>query len=339
MSYRQKLSPKHRAFVNKYVCTKYNPHRLYCRVFFCKDEDIAIVKRTEDANNMEAWGCVNMAHELLMPFEYERIWNYGRFLLGRGYRRRKGYRYLCLVLYNKKGQLLYEINEIKKTKHKAYKKLYELNSGFFRLSIRKMAISNFAYQRLHIMENGLVFLQNTEDKVGAILFSKLKLPFEYYALSRPQNGYMLAIKESTTSENENAVYDCLLIKVKSQIKKEDSIHPTGITLFTKKSEEDMFAFFSLENLSIREEEYSSLICYNEKVHISFAELEFFPFNYNITPSLHDWDEDEIEEGDEDEENEASEGNDYNPWARENYSYKDALDDAFGGEWDAYWNID
>lgn len=81
--YTKKLIPKHQEFVNKYVCTRYDSRGLYGGVFFCEDEDIAFVRKIVDYNNPEAWGCVNMAHQLLVPFKYRRIWDYGRFLVAR----------------------------------------------------------------------------------------------------------------------------------------------------------------------------------------------------------------------------------------------------------------
>lgn len=66
------------------------------------------------------------------------------------------------------------------------------------------------------------------------MFSKLKVPFEYEAIAVPQNGYTLAIKESYEPSDDEFIYDCLLMKVRSQIKEEDFIHPIGITQFAGK---------------------------------------------------------------------------------------------------------
>ena len=209
--YTKKLTPKHQEFVNKYVCTRYDSRGLYGGVFFCEDEDIAIVRRIDDYNNPEAWGCVNLAHQLLVPFEYRRIWDYGRFLIARN---SEG-----TYVYNKKGQMLYEIDSVRKTSHKAYIKLFDADEPGFRLAIRKMAISKSLYQDFYVLDNGLFFLQNTNNKVGLVLFSKLKVPFEYEAIAVPQNGYTLAVKESSKKSEESTLYDCLLIKVRSQIKK------------------------------------------------------------------------------------------------------------------------
>ena len=313
----KRLIPKHQEFVNLYVRSRYNTHGLYDRAYFCEDEEIAIVRRAEDFNNEEALGCVNMAHQLLIPFEYRRIWDYGRFLIARN---DDG-----MYVYNKSGKLLYEIDAIERTEHIAYKKFYDASGCGFRVVIRKMAISQSLYQDFYVLDNGLVFLMNLGNKVGLILFSKLKLPFEYEAVAIPQNGYTLAIKESSETSVENSLYDCLLIKVRSQIKKEDSIHPTGITLFGGKTWDEVLDYF--EDAETFEKECNSIICYNEKVNIEASKLEFFPFDSGL-PNLQ-----------EDEYDEEPDVDDYNPWSRENYSYEEAMYDALGGEMEAIWNID
>lgn len=137
-------------------------------------------------------------------------------------------------IYNKKGQMLYEIDSVRKTSHKAYIKLFDAEDAGFRLAIRKMVISKSLYQDFYVLDNGWAFLQNTDNKVGLVLFSKLKVPFEYEAIAVPQNGYTLAIKESYEPSDDEFIYDCLLMKVRSQIKEEDFIHPTGITQFAGK---------------------------------------------------------------------------------------------------------
>ncbi len=316
----KKFIPAHQEFVNKYLCSRYNPG-IYRRIYFCEDEDIAIVVRVEDYNeeegDSEKWGCVNMAHQLLVPFECWKISDYGHFLIA--------YKSDGIYVYNKKGQVLYEIEDEHKTNHQAYTVFSDKESGWYRLVIRKMAISKSVYTDYHILENGLAFLQNTDDKVGLVLFSKLKLPFEYEAIAVPQNGYTLAIKESSETSNDGKLYDCLLIKVRNQIKKEDSIHPTGISLFVGKSWDDVIEYFADKDQF--EKECNSIICYNEKVNIDASQLAFFPYNPDM-PYIED----------EEEEEPKKEDVDYNPWSRENYSYEDALDDALGGEWSALVNI-
>lgn len=312
---KKKLIPKHQEFVDKYVCSYYEPNKLYGKVYFCEDEDIAFVKQNSDYDKSEAWGCVNMAHQLLVPFKYKRVFDYGRFLIG--------LKSSGLFLYNKKGQFLYKVGMVRKTEHRAYSKIYCEGDewGAFRLCIRKMAISKVVYHNLLIMENGLTFLKNENDKVGAILFSKLKLPFEYAALSEPQNGYMLAIKFNSETKG----YDCLLVKVKSKIKEEDSIHPTGITLFTNKTWDEVTTYF--EEKELFENEVNSIVCYNQQVCFRADTLNFFPPYIGLPQQPTDEDEEEEEK------------DDYNPWSRENYSYEEALYDALGGEMEAIWNID
>lgn len=313
----KKLIPIHQEFVNKYVCTKYNSYGIYGGVYFCEDENIAIVRRIEDYNCSEAWGCVNMSHQLLVPFEYKKIWDYGRFLISKN---SEG-----MFVYNKKGNMLYEIERVERTNHQAYIKLYDSIQIGFRLSVRKMAISKSLYKNLHILNNGLVLLQNLDNKVGIILFSKLKLPFEYKAIAIPQNGYTLAIKESSSKSGNEILYDCLLLKVKSQIKKEGSIHPTGIYLLQRKKWEEITCFFD-DNMNV-EKECNSIICYNEKVKFDVVQLRFFPFNLGL-PYIQEYEEEETED---------DEMDDYNPWS--NYSYEESMYDALGGEMDAIWNID
>lgn len=327
--YTKKLIPKHQEFVNKYVCTRYDSRGLYGGFFFCEDEDIAIVRKIEDYNNPEAWGCVNMAHQLLVPFEYRRIWDYGRFLIARN---SEG-----TYVYNKKGQMLYEIDSVRKTSHKAYIKLFDAEEPGFRLAIRKMAISKSLYQDFYVLDNGLAFLQNTDNKVGLVLFSKLKAPFEYEAIAVPQNGYTLAVKESSETSEESSLYDCLLLKVRSQIKKEDSIHPTGITLFGEKTWDEVLDYF--EDAETFEKECNSIICYNEKVNIEASKLEFFPFDSGL-PNLQEEPEDEYS----DEPNYYEEERTYNhyngSYAQDVEGWSDQdIDIVFDGDPDAYWNID
>jgi len=313
----KRLTPVHRDFVNKYVCAKYSYVGLYRVAFFCEDEDIAIVLRVQDRSDSEAWGCVNMKHQLLVPFEYKRIFDYGHFLVAINSSGR--------YLYNKKGQLLYPIESIRKTDHKAYRKVFEPNEYGFRLCIRKMAISKSRYCGIFVMENGLAFLENEECQVGAILFSKLKLPFEYKALSEPQNGYMLGIKPSIENSDGELTYDCLLIKVRNAIQKEDSIHPTGISLFLQKTWDDVLTYF--EDSEKFEKDCNSIICYNQQVHFNAGILNFFPPQIGL-PEFPGEDEEEDEEEDY-----------YNPWSRENYSHAEAMYDALGGEMEAIWNLD
>lgn len=313
----KKLIPSHQEFVNKYLCSRYNPG-IYRRIYFCEDEDIAIVARAQDYDEKDGeshnWGCVNMAHQLLVPFEYDLIEDYGRFLIG--------YNSEGTYVYNKKGQRMYEIDGEYKTNHQAYTILSDKDSGWYRLVIRKMVISKSVYTDYYILSNGLAFLQNTDDKVGLILFSKLKLPFEYKAIAVPQNGYALAIKESHETNNDGKLYDCLLIKIRNQIKKDNSIHPTGISLFVGKFWDEVIEYFADKEQF--EKECNSIVCYNEKVKMDANQLAFFPYNPDM-PHI------------EEEEEEPEKGH-YDILSRENYSYEDALDDALGGEWDALVNI-
>ncbi len=310
------LTPAHRNFVNKYVCARYSYIGLYKVAFFCEDEDIAFVLRVQDRNDAEAWGCVNMKHQLLVPFQYRRIFDYGHFLVA--------VNSFGKYLYNKKGQLLYPIKYIRKTDHKAYRKVFEPDEFGFRICIRKMAISKSRYYDMHVMENGLAFLKNKDCQVGAVLFSKLKLPFEYRALSDPQNGYMLGIKASDMNENEEDVYDCLLIKVRNAIQKENSIHPTGIMLFSHKTWEEALTYF--ENKEQFEKDCNSIVCYNQQVTLDVYTLNFFPSQMGL-PELPCEEEEKVEE------------DYYNPWSRENYSCEEAMYDALGGEMEAIWNLD
>jgi len=312
----KRLTPVHKDFVNKYVCTRYSYIGLYRVAFFCEDEDIAFVLRVQDRNDAEAWGCVNMKHQLLVPFEYKKIFDYGRFLIAINSSGR--------YLYNKKGQLLYPIEFIRKTEHKAYRKVFEPDEYGFRICIRKMAISKSRYLGILVMKNGLAYLENEINQVGAILFSKLKLPFEYRALSEPQNGYMLGIKAYDVDEDGEQTYDCLLIKVRNKIQKEDSIHPTGITLFSHKTWDDVLIYF--EDKKQFEKDCNSIICYNQQVSFDADTLNFFPSQIGLPEFPGEEEEDDEEDY-------------YDPWSRENYSYAEAMYDALGGEIEAIWNLD
>lgn len=314
--YKKRLIPVHQEFLNKYVCNRNHPSRMYKIAYFCEDEDIAIVLRREDylAGYKDRWGCVTMANQLLIPFENARIIDFGRFLIAING---------IFYLYNKRGDLLFPFGGIRKTPHKAYVLFYDRERMYFRITIRKIDIIMFKCKRFFVMENGLAFLQLSNDYVGLMLFSKQKLPFYYSAIAVPQNGYSLGIIESG-KDNGKVLYDCQLIKIKSQIKKDNSIHPTGINLFVKKTINEVNAYF--EDKEQFEKDCNSIICYNEQVRFSAQSLCFFP---NDTPNV----------GDEafcSEEMEMKEEY-YNEW--ENRSYKDVLYDAFGGEMDAIWNID
>ena len=345
--YKTKLTKEHYDFIAKYCCTKYNPRGLYKYVIFREDDNIAVVlqladyeeflNEEEDDNDdffirhtrrrpkfPPKWGCVNMAHQLLVPFEYRMIYDFGHFLIAEN-KPSHSKRYERYDVYNKKGQKLYVISDISETDHKAYRLLYDSEKhSLFRIAIRKMAISKNLYSDISVEDNGLAFLLDEKKKVGVILFSKLKLPFEYYAVAIPQNGYTLAIKESEKSIADNPKYDCLLIKVRSQLKREDSIHPTGIKLFENKTEDEVYDYFNDEETFNKE--CNSIICYNQQVNIDYKKLSFFPFDYAIAYN-EDEDEEEIER----------DHDDYNEW--EHYTYEDSLYDALGGEMEAYWNID
>ena len=319
----KKLTPQHQEFINKYLHSKYNRSGLYKLIYFCEDEDIAIVIRYNDYyDTQDAWGCVNMSNQLLVPFEYRRIWDYGRFLIAR--------KSFGTFLYDIMGNMIFEIGRIIKSEHKAYNFLFDKDKNGFKISVRKMMISKKMYKACHVLENGLLYLTALNNKVGLALFSKLKLPFEYESIAIPQNGYTLAIKESLNSVNGKKLYDCLLMKVRSQIKTEGSIHPTGINLFTGKTWDDVIEYFN--NKELFETECNSIICYNEKVNILASSLEFYPFDKGL-PNLREYDTDE----DDDEDDEDTKKEYYNPW--ENYSYEEAMYDALGGEMDAIWNIE
>ena len=314
--FRKKLIPSHQALVNKYLYSRYNPCGLYKRARFCKDENIVFVRKIVDydEDGFSLWGCVNMAHQLLMQFKYEWIFNYGHFLIGKGC---NGY-----DLYNKKGKKLYEIGGVRRTPHKAYRLILDVYRDSFRIAIRKMSISKGLYSRFYVLDNGLAFVQNKKGKVGLILFTKLKLPFEYYSIAIPQNGYTLGVIESC-KEKDTVLYDCRLIKVRNQIKLEDSIHPTGINLFTRKTLEEVNAYF--ENKDKVEADCNAIICYNQNVCIYGKDLKFFPYDTSNV-------------GEKEEEEDSNEReDDYNVW--EHYSYEEAMYDALGGEMDAIWNID
>ena len=319
--FRKKITPLHQAFVNRYVRNRYNPLGLYKNAYFCEDEDIAFVITVEDyeKRHAEAWGCVNMAHQLLVPFKYRRIFDFGRFLIGKNW---KG-----IDMYNKKGQFLYKIGGLRKTPHKAYMLIYDEKKKLFRISIRKISISKSLYKSFYVIDNGLAFVQNPNDKVGLILFSKLKLPFEYYAIAVPQNGYTLGIIEAGNKEG-TILYDCQLIKVRSQIKKDDSIHTTGINLFSGFTLEEVKAYF--EDRERFEKECNSIFCYNQEVKFSSESLQFFPNDTeNFGEVKYDYDYDEEDKNERED--------DYNPW--DNYSCEESLYDALGGEMGAIWNID
>lgn len=314
---KKKLIPIHQTFIDRYLYCSRNPNGVYRPIYFCEDDNIAFVKQAHDDINDETFGCVNMDNQLLVPFEYKRVFDYGHFLIAvSGFEK---------VVYNKIGKKLFETRGRRKTNHKAYEKLIHPDGGLFKLSIRKISISNGWFKHFYVLDNGLAFCVNSKDKVGIILFSKLKLPFDYYAVSIPQNGYALGILE-----NGKGLYDCQLLKVRSQIKREDSVHPTDICLFTDKTEDEVLAF--IENKDSITEQTNSIICYQQHVHFSKENLMFFPVDVQDSKT-----EKELEREQEEDEEDYSSGNDYNPWM--NYSYEEALYDALGGEMEAYWNID
>ena len=287
--FHKKLIQKHKNFVNQYVRSRYNPIGIYKKAYFCEDEDIAFVIRVEDYEDApDSWGCVNMQHELLVPFQYERIYDYGRFLIAINCEGR--------FLYNKKGQMLYKIGNVSKTQHRAYRLIFDSENEAFRIAIRKMIISKDEYEIFYSMPNGLVFAKRKDGKSGAILFSKLKLPFEYYSIAVPQNGYTLGVLEKRKTDGGEPLYDCQLIKVRSQIKKDDSIHPTGINLFTDLREDEVKDFFSNKEQVVNR--CNQIICYNEHVLFSAEDLRLFPFDTDNLPKEPDYDEDEGTDEDE-----------------------------------------
>ncbi len=286
--YHKKLTPKHQNFVNQYVLSRHNPLGIYKKAYFCEDEEIAIVIHIEDYEEQpSSWGCVNMQHQLLVPFQYERIFDYGRFLIAINNKGR--------FLYNKKGQMLYEIGNIIKTSHRAYNLIFDPQNELFRIVIRKMAISKEQYVFFHSMPNGLVFSKRKDGKVGAILFSKLKLPFKYYAIAVPQNGYTLGVIENGEAEDGETLYKCQLIKVRNHIKKDDSIHPTGINLFSCLRKDEVEDFF--KNKERVANECNKIVCYNEHVCFSIEDFKLFPFETDNLPGEPDYQEEEEEETD------------------------------------------
>ena len=286
--YHKKPTPIHQNFVNQYVLTRYNPIGIYRRVYFCEDENIAFVIHVEDyKENPDSWGCVTMQHQLLVPFQYKRIYDYGRFLIATN---RKG-----RFLYNKKGKMLYEIGNLLKPDHQAYRLIFDPENESFRIAIRKMAISKDQYDIFFSMPNGLVYAKRKEGKIGAILFSKLKLPFEYYAIAVPQNGYTLGVIEKGKTDEEEPLYECQLIKVRSQIKKDNSIHPTGINLFTRLREDEVKDFF--RNKEKVATECNKIVYYNEQVCFNAKDIKLFPFDTDNLPKEPDYDDEDDEQYD------------------------------------------
>lgn len=277
-----KQTKEHCNFVHNFIISRYNLHGIYGKVHFCKDKNIAFVIQVEDWDDYSGkWGAVNMGNQLLVPFKYERIYNYGRFLVGVNLNERD--------LYNKRGQMLCKIGRILKTSNKVYNLIFDSDDEFFKISIRKMAISHNYYEKFYVNKNGLAFLKKKNGKVGAILYSKLKLNFEYNAIAIPQNGYTLGIIETKPSKSMSCLYDCLLIKIKSQIKKNYSVHPTGITLFKDKTWNEVKNYFA--NIKQFEKECNAIVCYNERVHFCGEELKFFPFDTENLPKEYEYDED------------------------------------------------
>lgn len=67
---RKKLIAMHQEFVNKYLCSRYNPG-IYRRIYFCEDEDIAIVARVQDydeeTGQSSNWGVLTWLTSCLFP--------------------------------------------------------------------------------------------------------------------------------------------------------------------------------------------------------------------------------------------------------------------------------
>lgn len=329
-SFKKKLTPVHQEFVNKYCYSQMrNPKGKYAKIIFCEDENLAIVipasiyyghkeEYSDERDFPDGWGCVNMENQVIVPFDYKMVYDFGHFLIAK---------YCGLyhkVLYTKSGKELYELSFVKHTTHKSYIKLYDYkDSSKFRICIRKMAVTKGLFEDILVFENGFVYLKNDERKVGAILFSKIKLPFEYRAITTPQNGFLLGIKQSHASKTNSPKYDCLLIKIESQIEKEKSIRPTEVTLFTSKEWDDVLTYF--EDKEQFKKEVNSIVCNNQQVHFNADTLNFFPTCIGLPQYPTD---DEVEEKDY-----------FDPWSRENYSQEEAIYDAFDGEMDAMWNID
>ena len=95
--------------------------------------------------------------------------------------------------------------------------------------------------------------------------------------------------ENWEADAKEALYDCQLIKVRSQIKKEDSIHPTGIYLFTRLREDKVKDFFINKERVVNE--CNRIVCYNEQVRFSAEKLRLFPFDTDNLPEEPDYDED------------------------------------------------
>ena len=330
--FKTKFTRQHARFINLYLLSKYNPHGIYKRVCFCEDPNIAFCKKSKNDENDYGWGCVNMENQILIPFDNNNILNCGRFLIADSI-------YYGKRLFNKKGQKIYEISNVIKTKNKSYTIILGDDFSSFRILIRKISISRYEYKEIYITDNGLAYMQSLDDKVGIILYSKLKVPFIYSALSIPQNGFMLGIKESKAiKDNFEPLYDCELLKVKKGIQKKNSIHTTNIMLFKEKTEKELKEYFINEKQF--EADCNSKIYFNEKVKISCSLLKFFPFTTDNIISTSEDLEEEIYDDDYD-------FNDEKTYIRYNGSYAqdiegwsdDDIDIVFEGDPDAYWNID
>lgn len=328
--FKTKLTHQHNRFINLYLLCKYNPHGIYKSIYFCKDPNIAFCKKNEHNENDCGWGCVNMENQVLIPFVNDNIVNCGRFLIADSIYGK--------WLFNKKGQRIYEIGDIIKTKNKSYTIILGNDFSSFRILIRKISISQYDYKEIYITDNGLAYMQSLNDKVGIILYSKLKVPFIYSALTIPQNGFMLGIKETETVNNE-PLYDCELLKVKNEIKKENSIHTTNMLLFNGKTKEQLKEYFTNEKQF--EADCNSKIYFNERVKMSCSLLRFFPFTTdNIISTYENFEEETCD----DDYGFCDEGLTYR---RYNGSYAqdiegwsdDDIDIVFEGDPDAYWNID
>ena len=170
----------------------------------------------------------------------------------------------------------------------------------------------------HVEENGLMFLEDIGNNVGLIYQNQIILPFDYEAISVPQDLYSLAIKESPVKADGEKLYDCFIIEYKEQIEFDNAVRLTNIKLFENKEWDEVEEYF--ENTERVRHHLKSLSAKELNVYINPEEISFFPFNGNLPCHLFDKEE-----------------RDYCQWS--NYSLNESLYDALGGDMDAIWNLD
>jgi len=261
--YSKKLTLEHRKFKTSYVADRFFCHLPYNKVYFCENENLAFVHLNNSQDFTTGWGCVNMSNQLIVPFEYCKIFQIGSFLY-------------CINddqtfdIYKNAGEHLGLYDHLSRCGVKGVIKAYPFECSDFKLIIKANKISHGEFNDLRIFYGDRLLLENKKGDVGIVRFSKLLLEFKYCAISLPQNNNSLGLIKDGTLPKNTQTYSCEFLR----LNRAKPMKATGTYIFKGKTLEEVQEYFRSESMLT-----ADLLQFNDFVPdngIDLQDLEWFP---------------------------------------------------------------